>query len=153
MALLAGALIATILIGLGAVLFACTRKGRKVCHGDASRTEADAATTTGRSDLQGPHHLTRTSVPQKTASVATRAELEATSPEEFEAQLDADLQDVEDRINRRLDELDELVGEEEEDLGEMERYLDKSSRRDRRRNRRRPKNRRHDEPEDDDDAA
>lgn len=152
MVLLAGALIATILIGLGAVLFACTRKGRQVCRETTPKTESDSATGNGRSDLQGPHHLTRTLAPQKAAVATREAKSEATSADEFEAQLDADLRDVEERINRRLDELDDLVAEEEEDLGEMERYLDKSSRRDRRRNRRRPKNRRHDEPEDYDDA-
>lgn len=147
MALLAGALIASILIGVAVVIFACTRRGRKTCQRSNSQTELEQASAEGRSDLQGPHRVARSTVQSKAESLAARAaEVRDDESLKFAGKSGAELREVEDRISGHLDEIDRLIEEDEEDLRDMERYLDKSSRRDRRRERRRPKHRR-DDPE------
>ena len=146
MPLLAGTLIAAILIGISIVVFACTRAGRRACQKNAPESLADATAQSGRSDLQGPHHHARTTVAPR---------IHQSSAAELAARSDAELSEAEERITSRLDELDELIAEEDDDLRQMERFLDKSSRRERRRTRRRPKNRRdgYDRDDDDDDDS
>ena len=149
MALMAGILIAAVLIGISVVLLACTRLGRKARQpGSTSQTEAApiAQTESGRSDLQGPHHLVRPTVEQSAKHIvksqsAVRHEAHEEPAEEFASGLNDAHRDFEEEITSRLDQIDQLITADEEDLNEMERYLKKNSKRDRSRNRRRSKHR------------
>lgn len=155
MAVLASVLITVILIGVAGVALACTRAGRRACRGSTTTTEPLQTASAPRSDLQGPHQPARSFALREGSTVAESRHTEAgdLGRTDLPATLPGDHREVAERINRRLDELDQLVAADEEDLGDMERLIEKSSRRDRRRSRRRPKNRHEDDDSEQFDAA